>query len=272
MIKFADLNFQIKNIKKDILKSIDLTINNSAFIGGENIVKFEEKFKKIHNIKYCLGVANGTDALEIAIVSLNLKKNSDVLVPVNTWISTAEAVIKNNLKVKFVDIDENTYLISIKDIKKKITKNTSAIIPVHLYGQPCDMDEILKISKKNKLKIIEDCAQSHLAEYKSKKVGTFGDISCFSFFPGKNLGAMGDAGAIMTNSKNLYKKCKMIANHGGLKKNSHIIVGRNSRLDNLQAGILRIKVNELKKWTNQRIQNAKKYEFFLRKIKKFLYQ
>ena len=265
MIKFADLNFQIKNIKKDILKSINLTINNSAFIGGENIVKFENKFKKIHNIKYCLGVANGTDALEIAIESLNLKKNSEVLVPVNTWISTAEAVIKNNLKVKFVDIDENSYLISVKDIKKKITKNTSAIIPVHLYGQPCEMDEILKISKKYKLKIIEDCAQSHLAEYKSKKVGTFGDISCFSFFPGKNLGAMGDAGAIITNSKNLYKKCKMIANHGGLKKNSHIIVGRNSRLDNLQAGILRIKLNELEKWTKQRIKNAKKYEVYLRK-------
>ena len=233
MIKFADLNYQIKNIEKEIFKSIKSTIKKSAFIGGENISKFENRFKKIHNIKYCLGVANGTDALEIAIESLNLKKNSEVLLPVNTWISTAEAVIKNNLKLKFVDIDKNTFLISTEDIKKKITKNTSAIIPVHLYGQSCDMDEILTIARKNKLKVIEDCAQAHLAEYKSKKVGTFGDVSCFSFFPGKNLGAMGDAGAIITNSKKIHTKCKMIANHGGLKKNSHVIIGRNSRLDNL---------------------------------------
>ncbi len=263
MIKFADLNFQIKKIKKDIFKSINLTINESAFVGGENVKKFENKFKKIQGSNFCLGVANGTDALEIAIESLNLKKNSEVLVPVNTWISTAEAVIRNNLKVRFVDIDENSYLISIKDIKKKISKNTSAIIPVHLYGQPCDMDEIRKIAKRNKLKIIEDCAQAHLAEYNSKKVGSFGDISCFSFFPGKNLGAMGDGGAIVTNSKKLYKKCKMIANHGGLKKNSHLLIGRNSRLDNMQAGILNIKIRELSNWTNQRIKNANIYKKYL---------
>ena len=265
MIKFADLNFQIKSIKKDIIKSIHSTINNAAFVGGDNVKKFENNFKKIHQAKYCLGVANGTDALEIAIEALDLKKNSEVLVPVNTWISTAEAVIRNNLKVKFVDIDEKTYLISTKDIKKKITKNTSAIIPVHLYGQPCDMDKILEISKKHKLKIIEDCAQAHLAEYKKKKIGTFGDISCFSFFPGKNLGAMGDGGALLTNSQRLYKRSKMIANHGGLKKNSHLIIGRNSRLDNLQAGILNIKLKQLKKWTYQRIKNAKLYENFLKK-------
>ena len=264
MIKFSDLNFQIKNIKKDIIKSIHTTINKSAFVGGENVKNFEDSFKKTHNAKYCLGVANGTDALEIAIESLNLKKNSEVLVPVNTWISTAEAVIRNNLKIKFVDVDKGSYLISVEDIKKKITKRTSAIIPVHLYGQPCEMDKIREIAKKYKLKVIEDCAQAHLAEYKSKKVGTFGDISCFSFFPGKNLGAMGDAGAIITNSQKLYKKCKMIANHGGLKKNSHQIIGRNSRLDSMQAGILSIKLNELKKWTDQRIKNAKVYEEFLK--------
>ena len=265
IIKFADLNYQIKDIKKKIIKIIYSSIDRSAFIGGENIGKFEKNFKEIHNAKHCLGVANATDALEIAIESLSLKKNSEVLVPVTTWISTAEAVIRNNLKVKFVDVDSKTFLISLKDIEKKINKNTSAIIPVHLYGQACDMDEILKISKKHKLKVIEDCAQAHLAEYKSKKVGTFGDISCFSFFPGKNLGAMGDAGAILTNSKKLFKRCKMIANHGGLKKNSHLIIGRNSRLDNLQAGILNIKLKELKKWTQKRIENAKLYKNLLKK-------
>ena len=264
MIKFADLNFQIRSIKKEIIKSINSTIKNAAFVGGENVKKFENNFKKFHQAKYCLGVANGTDALEIAIEALDLKKNSEVLVPVNTWISTAEAVIRNNLKVKFVDIDEKTYLISTKDIKKKITKNTSAIIPVHLYGQPCDMDKILEISKKHNLKIIEDCAQAHLAEYKKKKIGTYGDISCFSFFPGKNLGAMGDGGAIITNSRRLFTKSKMIANHGGLKKNSHLVIGRNSRLDNLQAGILNIKLKHLNKWTNQRIENAKLYRNLLK--------
>jgi len=268
MIKFADLNYQIKDIKKDIFKFIRSAINRSAFIGGESVKEFEKNFKKIHDVKYCLGVANGTDALEIAIESLNLREKSEVLVPVNTWISTAEAVIRNNLKVKFVDIDKDTFLISIKDIKKKITKNTSAIIPVHLYGNPCEMDEIKKIAKEYKLKIIEDCAQAHLAEYKSKKVGTFGDISCFSFFPGKNLGAMGDAGAIITNSQKTFKKCKMIANHGGLKKNSHEIIGRNSRLDNIQAGILCIKLKQLDKWINQRIKNANLYEKLLNKNKK----
>ena len=169
MIKFSDLNYQIKDIKKDIVKFIQLSINNSAFVGGESVNEFEKNFKKIHDAKYCLGVANGTDALEIAIESLNLREKSEVLVPVNTWISTAEAVVRNNLKVKFVDIDKDTYLISTKDIKKKITKNTSAIIPVHLYGNPCEMGEIKKIAKKYKLKIIEDCAQAHLAEYKKKK-------------------------------------------------------------------------------------------------------
>ena len=176
IIKFSNLNHQIKDIKKKIFKSIFSSIDKSTFIGGKNILKFENNFKKIHDSRYCLGVANGTDALEIAIEALNLKKNSEVLVPVNTWISTAEAVVRNNLKVKFVDVDKDTYLISVEDIKKKINKNTSAIIPVHLYGQPCDMDQIKKISNKYKLKIIEDCAQAHLAEYKSKKVGTSDNI------------------------------------------------------------------------------------------------
>ena len=270
MIKFANLNLQIKNIRKKIFKSIYSTVDESSFVGGKNIKKFESNFKINHNANYCLGVANGTDALEIAIEALNLKKNSEVLVPVNSWVSTAEAVIRNNLKIKFVDTDKDTFLISIKDIKKKINKNTSAIIPVHLYGLPCDMTQIKKISKKYKLKIIEDCAQAHLSEYKKKKIGTFGDISCFSFFPGKNLGAMGDAGAILTNSQRLFKKCKMIANHGGLKKNSHLIVGRNSRLDNLQAGILNIKLKYLNKWTNQRIKNAKLYSKFLKNNDKII--
>ena len=267
MIKFANLNLQIVKIKKNIIKSISDTINKSEYIGGRNIEIFQNNFRRIHNVKFCLGVANGTDALEIAIESLQLKKNSEVLVPSNTWISTAEAIIRNNLRIVFVDIDPETFLISAEDIEKKITKNTSAIIPVHLYGQPCDMDKILRISKKYNLKIIEDCAQSHLAEYKLKKVGTFGDIACFSFFPGKNLGAMGDAGAIVTNSKKLFLKCKMIANHGGLKKNSHIIVGRNSRLDNLQAGILNVKLKKLNYWTNSRIKNADLYRTFLKNNK-----
>ena len=267
MIRFSDLNFQIKDIKKEIFKSISLTINKTAFVGGDNIKKFENNFKKLHHAKYCLAVGNGTDALEIAIESLNLKKNSEVMVPVNTWISTAEAVVRNNLKVKFIDIDKNTNLISIKDIKDKINNNTSAIIPVHLYGQPCEMNEIKKIAKKHNLKIIEDCAQAHLAEYNKKKVGNFGNISCFSFFPGKNLGAMGDAGAILTNSKKLYIKCKMIANHGGLKKNSHLIIGRNSRLDNIQAGVLNVKLKKINQWTNKRINNAKFYIRFLKNNK-----
>ena len=181
--------------------------------------------------------------MEIAIKSLDLKKGSEIIVPANTWISTAEVALNNNLKIKFVDVDE-THNICIEDLKKKINRNTSAIIIVHLFGNPANIDAILKLKRKYKFKVIEDCAQAHGAEYKGKKISTFGDIGTFSFFLLKTLGAMVMEAVLLQIKKIIYQN-KKIANHGGLNKNKHEIPGRNSRLDNIQAGILRIKLQKL---------------------------
>ena len=259
MIKFLDLKKQYDNIKDEIDEAIKNVINETAFIGGKYVVKFEEEFANYQEAKYAIGVGNGTDALEIAIESLDLPKGSEIIVPANSFIASSEAVTRTGHKVVFCDCDEKNYTISIKSIKNKITPNTSAIIAVHLYGHPCDMDEILKIAGENHLKVIEDCAQAHGAEYKGKKVGSIGDIGTFSFYPGKNLGAYGDGGAIITNNENLAKKCKMIANHGRIEKYNHEFEGRNSRLDGLQAAILSVKLKYLDNWTKARIKVADYY-------------
>ena len=216
------------------------------------------RFSKYNNIKYCIGVANGTDALEIAIEALNLPPRSEIIVPANSF-ATSEAVTRTGYKVIFCDCNNEDYTICIEDLEKKINKSTSAIIPVHLYGGPCKMDEIVKIADKYKLKIIEDCAQAIGAEFKGQKIGTFGDVSCFSFYPGKNLGAYGDAGAIITNDLNVEKKCRMIKNHGRLTKYDHIFEGRNSRLDGIQASILETKLKHLDRWNDIRIKIANRY-------------
>lgn len=266
-LKFLDLKNQTKEIEKKIFNSLKKNITKSIFIGGNDLDAFENEFARFLKIKFCLGVANGSDALEIAIKALELKKNSEILVPANTWISTAEAVLTNNLKLRFVDVDD-THNICIKDLKKKINKNTGAVIIVHLYGNPANIDEVLELKKKFNFKIIEDCAQAHGAVYKGKKVSTFGDIGTFSFFPSKNLGCFGDGGCVVTNKKKYFLKMKKIANHGGLKKNMHEILGRNSRLDNIQAGILRVKLKRLNNWISLRNKQAKLYYKNLSNIEK----
>ncbi len=266
-IKFLDLELQYKKNKNEIDFAINNTIKQASFIGGKLKNNFEINFAKFINSKFCLGVANGTDALEIAIESLRFKRNSEIIVPSNSWISSSEAVTRNNLKVVFCDIDKETYTLDPEKLKKIINKKTVAIIAVHLFGHPCQMDKLIKIAKKYRLKIIEDCAQAHGARYKNIHVGNFGDIATFSFYPGKNLGAYGDAGAITTNNHTLYVRCKKIANHGGLNKNEHEIEGRNSRLDTLQAAILSVKLKSLGKVIRQRNLNAKIYFKNLKKNK-----
>ena len=241
--------------------------SRGAFIMQKDLSEFEDNLAHYTNSNYAIGVANGTDALEIAIKALELDKDSEILVPANTWISTAEAVLNNNFNIKFVDVDE-THNISIEDLKKKISKKTKALIVVHLFGNPANVNEILKLKKKYSFKVIEDCAQAHGAEFKKKKVSTFGDIGTFSFFPSKNLGCYGDGGCVVTNNKKYFLKMKKLANHGGLKKNDHEILGRNSRLDNIQAGILRIKLKELNKWIKIRNKQADLYKSNLSHIKK----
>ena len=218
MIKFLDLKSQYDSIKDEIDKAISNVIDETAFIGGKYVEQFEKEFAKFCQAEYCQGVANGTDALEIVIKALDLPKGSEIIVPANSFISSSESVTRSGHKVVFCDCNEHNYTISIPSLKSKITSNTKAIVVVHLYGHPCNMDEILTLAKKHNLKVIEDCAQSHGAEYKGKRVGAIGDAGTFSFYPGKNLGAYGDGGAIVTNNEELAKKCKMIANHGRIEK------------------------------------------------------
>lgn len=264
-IKFLDLSKQIKDIKSQIISVIKKNIQNTDYIGGNNLKIFESNFKKYLKVKYALGVANGTDALEIAIQSLGIKKGSEILVPANTWISTAEAVINSGCKLKFVDVDL-THNLCVNDLRKKISKNTKAIIAVHLFGNPANLIEIKKICNKNSIYLIEDCAQAHGAKLGNKKVGSFGDVSTFSFFPSKNLGCFGDGGMIVTNQKKYFLLAKKIANHGGLNKNSHEIIGRNSRLDSIQASILNIKLKKLNSWIQKRNIIANLYYELLKNV------
>jgi len=259
MIKFLDLHNQYLSIKEEIDNAIYAVIYDSAFIGGEHVRRFEINFAKYHNAEYCVGVGNGTDALEISIEALDLPIGSEIIVPANSFIASAEAVERAGHRVVFCDIDPDDYTISIEDLKKRVTSKTSAIIAVHLYGHPCDMDSLISISNKNNIKVIEDCAQAHGAKYKGKMIGSIGDIGCFSFYPGKNLGAYGDGGAIVTNNENLANRCRMIANHGRISKYNHEFSGRNSRLDGIQAAILNVKLNYLDVWTEDRINVASAY-------------
>lgn len=258
-IPFLDLKAQYLSIKDEVDSTLKEVINNTAFIKGKYVKNFEDEFAKYHNAKHCVGVGNGTDALEIAIEALDLPIGSEIIVPANSFIASSEAVSRSGHKVVFCDCDKDDYTISIESLKSKINDNTVAIIAVHLYGHPCNMDAIKDVIDKRNIKIIEDCAQAHGAEYKGNKIGSIGDISAFSFYPGKNLGAYGDGGAILTNNQKLFEKCTMIANHGRIDKYNHEFEGRNSRLDGLQAAILSVKLRHLDKWTNARIEVADCY-------------
>ncbi len=258
-IKFLDLNKQYLSMKSEVDTAIQDTLANSSYIGGKALDEFQIKFSEYQDAKYCIGVGNGTDALEIALESLDLPIPSEVIVPSLTFISSAEMVTRAGHKVVFCDINTETYTIDIEDLKKKINPNTKALVAVHLYGHPCEMDEILELARKHKLKVIEDCAQAHGATYKGQKVGSIGDISAFSFYPGKNLGAYGDGGAILTNDDDLAIKCKMIANHGRIGKYDHEFEGRNSRLDGFQAAILNVKLKYLDDWIKTRNDIAEVY-------------
>ena len=265
-VKFTNL-YKLIYKKRSIINKISHLIKNSKFSGGDEVLKFENSFKRFVGAKYCVSVGNGTDALEIAIKSLNLKKGSEIIVPANTWIATAEAVINNGYKVRFCDVNLQDYSMCLIDLKSKINKNTSAILPVHLYGIATNVFEIKKIIKKKKIKVIEDCAQAHGTKIGKKHVGTIGDIGTFSFFPAKNLGAFGDGGAIVTNSKKHYIYALRARNHGALEKYDSKFAGRNSRLDTIQAAILNIKIRDYGKVLKIRNEHARIYMKKLSNIK-----
>jgi dTDP-4-amino-4,6-dideoxygalactose transaminase len=258
MIRFLDLAAQYATIQVEIDSAIAAVIKGSAFVGGRYVRDFEVQFSEYLETEYCVGVGNGTDALEIAIESLDLANGAEIIVPGNSFIATSEAVTRSGCHVKFADVDES-YTLSASSVKEKVTPQTRAIIAVHLYGHPCDMDSLRDICDVHKLGLIEDCAQAHGAEYKGRGVGSIGDVATFSFYPGKNLGAYGDAGAITTNDGEIAKKARMIANHGRIAKYDHEFEGRNSRLDGLQAAILSVKLKYLDSWVTKRNEIASYY-------------
>lgn len=259
MIKFLDLHAQYRSIQPEIDAAIADVIARTAFIGGPDVVGFEKAFAAYQAVAHCIGVANGTDAIEIGLEALDLPKGSEVIVPANSFIASSEAVTRTGLKVVFADVDPETYTLDIADVRRRITPNTSAILAVHLYGHPCRMDELLEIARERGLKIVEDCAQAHGAEYRGQRVGGLGDFGAFSFYPGKNLGAYGDGGGITTNNEVLAQRCRMIANHGRTGKYDHQFEGRNSRLDALQAAILLAKLPYLDRWIERRNAVAQLY-------------
>ena len=263
-IPFVDLKAQYTSIKEEIDSAIADVIANTAFIGGPFAKSFEDAFAEFCGVKHCVGVGNGTDALFIALKALGIGEGDEVITASNTFIATSEAITTTGAKVVFVDINPKTYNIDIEKIEEKITQRTKAIIPVHLYGQPADMDPIMDIAKRHNLKVIEDAAQAHGGLYKGRKIGSIGHIACFSFYPGKNLGAYGDAGAIVTNDDELAVKTRMLANHGRVEKYNHEVEGYNSRLDGIQAAILKVKLRHLPKWTESRRKNAYLYNEYLK--------
>lgn len=262
-IPFIDLKKQYFSIKDEIDTAVSEAINSFSFVGGEFVNKFETEFAKYCNMEYCVGVGNGTDALFLAIKALDIGQGDEIITAANTFIGTSEAITRTGAKVKFADIDPETYNIDVRKIENSITPSTKAIMPVHLYGQPSDMDPIIEIAKYYNLKIISDACQSHGSFYKKIPISELADITCFSFYPGKNLGAYGDAGAIVTNNKEWALKARMLANHGRREKYNHEFEGFNSRMDNLQGAILNVKLQYLDDWNGIRQSKASLYNKLL---------
>ena len=260
-VPFVDLKKQYLSIKNEVNESIKYNLINTQFIGGKDLVSFKKNLSDLLGL-HAVPVANGTDAIYISLKMLGIGRGDEVITTAHSWISTSETISQTGAKPIFVDTNE-FFCIDESLIEEKITKKTKAIIPVHLYGHSANMDVIMKIAKKYKLVVIEDCAQAILTKWKDKFVGSYGDAGTISFFPGKNLGAYGDAGGIVTRSSRNSRNFSMFANHGGLKKHDHKIEGINSRMDNIQAGILNVKIKYIKDWIEKRRKAAKLYSHFL---------
>lgn len=262
-IPFVDLKAQYESIKTDIDTAIQGVIAETAFIGGKYVKAFEQKFAELYGVKHVVACANGTDSLYILMRMMGIGKDDEVITVANSWISSSETIGQTGATPVFVDIDPDYYSIDEKQLDAAITNKTKAIILVHLQGQMCNMDAVMRICNTHNIKVIEDCAQSHFSEYNSIRAGLTGIAGSFSFYPGKNLGAYGDAGCIITNDADLAAKCRMYANHGSLVKHKHEIEGINSRMDGLQAAILTAKLPYILEWTEKRIAAAKLYDKYL---------
>jgi len=263
-VNFLDLKVQYESIRDEIGDALQQVLDNTAFAGGKYVEQFEKEFAPFCMCDHAVGVGSGTDALWVALLSLGIGPGDEVITVANTFIATAEAISFCGAKPVFIDVEEKTYNMDPSLLEAAITPKTKAIIPVHLYGQMANMGPVMYIAKSHGLVVIEDASQAHGAEYRGKKAGSIGDAGCFSFYPGKNLGAYGEAGAVVTNNAELAAKMKMFRDHGQAKKYYHSIVGWNARMDGFQGAVLSVKLKHLPAWTEARRKNAQLYDSLLK--------
>lgn len=266
-VQFIDFSEQYKTIKDEIDVGLKQVFEKGNFILGQEEKDFESEFARYCGVRYGVGVNSGTDALYLALASLDIGPGDEVILPTFTFIATALCVSYTGAKPVFVDIEDATYNLDPKKVEQAITPRAKVIMPVHIYGQSADMEEILKIAKKNNIKVVEDAAQAHGASYKGKKIGSLGDISCFSFYPTKSLGAFGDGGMVVTDDQEVYEKVLMLRDYGRIGRYEHKIKGYNSRLDTVQAVILSAKLKRLDRWNKMRLDNAVYYCELLKGLK-----
>jgi dTDP-4-amino-4,6-dideoxygalactose transaminase len=259
MVRFLDLADLHRSVGDELADAFTAAIADSAFIGGERVEAFQRAFAEYTGAQHCVGVGNGTDAIEIGLEALGVQPGDEIIVPANTFIATSEAVTRAGGTVVFADVSPTSYNLDVADVASRITSRTTGVIAVHLYGNPADLAELRQLCDAHHLFLIEDSAQAHGATYAGRHVGTVGELATFSFYPGKNLGALGDAGAIVTNDPTLGTRCRMIADHGRSSKYDHLFEGRNSRLDSVQAALLSVKLRHLDDWVSRRRQVASLY-------------
>jgi dTDP-4-amino-4,6-dideoxygalactose transaminase len=269
-VPFLDLKAQLPKIRSEIEDRFSKIIDNTAFVCGKEVQEFEETFSELHKVKYAVGLSSGTDGNHLAMLCCGISKGDEVIIPVNTFIATAEAISYSGAAPVFADIEEKTFNIDINKIEEKFTPRTKAINPVHLFGQSADLNPIKEIAKKNTLFVIEDAAQAHLAEYNNKRVGGIGHAASWSFYPGKNLGAWGEAGAMTTNNEEMYIKAKKMRDHGSGKKYYHDLIGYNYRMSEFQAAVLNVKMKHIEEWTEMRRANAERYNTLLGEIEQII--
>jgi dTDP-4-amino-4,6-dideoxygalactose transaminase len=260
IVPFVDLKAQYRAQKDAYRAAIDGVLESTEYILGTQVREFESAFARYLGTSHALGVANGTDAIVVALRALALPSNAEIIVPVNTYYASAAAIVQAGFKPVFVDVDAKTYLLDLAAAAEAVTPRTAAIMIVHLYGRVANMDAVLALAKKHGLKVIEDAAQAHGAKWNGKRAGSFGDVATFSFYPSKNLGAFGDGGAIATNSEALAEKIRCLRDHGQIRKYEHVALGWNSRLDTIHAAVLNVKLPLLDGWNQARAQCALSYE------------
>lgn len=265
-VPFVDLKEQYSAIRHQLEPALQDVFRDTAFILGKYVARFEQEFAAFCGVRHAIGVNSGTDAITLTLKAMNLGPGDEIITAANTFIATAEAIVHAGCKPIFVDISQDTYNLNPHELEEKITPKTKAIIPVHLYGQPADLEAIMQVARRHNLLVIEDAAQAHGAQYHGRRVGSIGDAACFSFYPSKNLGAYGDGGAIVTNDDSLALKIRHLRDHGSVQKYQHEMVGYNSRLDALQAVVLSVKLKYLDQWNAMRARNAHLYNELLSEI------